>query len=39
MRKSNLPYDYLLDHSLYDLERLLKMQTYSRRKRSRQLKK
>jgi hypothetical protein len=24
MRKSNLPYDYLLDHSLYDLERLLK---------------
>ena len=24
MRKVDLPYDYLLDHSLYDLERLLK---------------
>jgi hypothetical protein len=24
MRKVNLPYDYLFDHSLYDLERLLK---------------
>ena len=24
MRKVDLPYDYLIDHSLYDLERLLK---------------
>ena len=24
MRKVDLPYDYLLDHNLYDLERLLK---------------
>jgi len=24
MKKTSLPYDYLLDHSLYDLERLLK---------------
>jgi len=26
MRKINLPYDYLLGHNLYDLERLLKNQ-------------
>ena len=23
MKKTSLPYDYLFDHSLYDLERLL----------------
>ena len=24
MKKTSLPYDYLIDHSLYDLEHLLK---------------